>query len=122
MGLGTSCRIFTEVSNALAWAFRKNNPKAAIFNYLDDFLILAESREECQSALRDYLDCLNNIGFPVSNEKTVYPCQNLEFLGLGVNAHDLSFFIPDTKRDKALEMITQFMAKKHQKVHTFQKL
>ena len=41
MGLGSSCRIFTEISNALAWIFTQHNPKATVFNYLYDFLIVA---------------------------------------------------------------------------------
>ena len=108
MGLGTSCRIFTEISNALAWMFKQQNPRAAIFNYLDDFLIMAADKEQCQSALDNFLSTLEYNGFPVSHEKTVLPYQSIEFLGLEVNSQNMSYFIPDAKRVKAVDMITLF--------------
>ena len=122
MGLGTSCRIFTEVSNALAWIFKQQNPRAAIFNYLDDFLIMAADKEQCQSALDSFLATLEYNGFPFSHEKTVLPCQSIEFLGLGVNSQSMSYFIPDAKRVKAVDMITTFLEKNRQSVLTIQKL
>ena len=122
MGLGTSCRIFTEVSDALAWIFKKRNKDAFIFNYLDDFLILADSESKCQSSLNDFLSSLEYLGFPVSHEKTVQPCQRLEFLGLGIDASALSFYVPDSKRTKTVDMITSFLSTKRHKVHTIQKL
>ena len=122
MELGTSCRIFTEISNSLAWIFLNRHPNAMIFNYLDDFLILATSESKCKTALDDFLFVLDDIGFPVSQEKTVEPCQSVEFLGLGINSSELSFFIPDSKRTKTADMITSFLNKKRHRVHTIQKL
>ena len=122
MGLGSSCRIFTEISNALAWIFTQHNPKATVFNYLDDFLIVARDKQQCEYALQSFLNILNDIGFPVSDEKTVLPCQSLEYLGLGVNAKDRSFFIPANKREDAISLITSFLEKKSQKVRTIQKV
>ena len=117
-GLGSSCQIFTEISNALAWIFTQHNPKATVFNYLDDFLIVARDKQQCEYALQSFLNILNDIGFPVSDEKTVLPCQSLEYLGLGVNAKDRSFFIPANKREDAISLITSFLEKKSQKVRT----
>ena len=102
--------------------FKQQNPRAAIFNYLDDFLIMAADKEQCQSALDNFLSTLEYNGFPVSHEKTVLPCQSIEFLGLGVNSQNMSYFIPDAKRVKAVDMITTFLEKNQQKVHSIQKL
>ena len=46
----------------------------------------------------------------------------MEFLGLGVNAKDRSFFIPANKREDEINLITSFLEKKSQKVRTIQKL
>ena len=54
--------------------------------------------------------------------KTVLLFQSLEFLGLGVNANDRSFFNPANKRDDAINLIKSFLEDKSQNVCTRQKL
>ena len=92
-----------------------------MLNYLDDFLIVVRDKQQCEYALPSFLNILNDIGFPVSDEKTLLPCQSLAFLGLGVNAKDRSFSIPANKREDAINLITPFIDKK-QKVCTIQKV
>ena len=61
MGLGISFCIFTEITNSLAWMFLNSHPNAMIFNYLDDFLILATRESTCKAALDDFLTVLDDI-------------------------------------------------------------
>ena len=49
-------------------------------------------------------------------------CQSLEFLGLGVNANDRSFFIPANKREDAINLTQSFLEDKSQRVCTIQKV
>ena len=105
----------------VSWIFTQHNPKATVFNYLDDFLIVVRDKQQCEYALPSFLNIPNVIGFPVSDEKTLLPCQSLAFLGLGVNAKDRSFFIPANKREDAINLITPFIEEK-QKVCTIQKV
>ena len=122
MGLGTSCRTFQTISDSLCWIFRQNNPKCKIYSYIDDFLVLAPSKSDCEAGLSRLLAQLRYLGFPVSDPKTVNPCTNIEFLGLGLDSQDLSFFVPDKKRQKITAEIDKFISSKSQRVHTIQKL
>ena len=54
----------------------------AIVVYLDDFLIIGESREACQVAFHALLALLQNLGFSISWRKVVPSTQRLVFLGI----------------------------------------
>lgn len=122
MGLGTSCAIFQSISDSLSWIFSNRNPECTIYNYIDDFLTIAPTESKCKMALEDFLQTLKNLGFPVSEPKTVHPCTRLDFLGLGIDSKTLSFYVPQKKRDKISQEINLFLASKHQRVHAIQKL
>lgn len=122
MGLSTSCRIFDSISKSLAWVHTKRNPQSKIFSYLDDFLILARTESDCKRALDSFLDLLKFLGFPISTQKTVEPSTSVEFLGLGLNSENLSFYVPESKRIKISDDITSFLAKSSHRVHRIQKL
>ena len=122
MGLSTSCAIFQSISNSLAWWFRRAFADCEMFNYIDDFLILAPNKERCQQALDGFLATLDYLGFPVSPQKTVLPCTHIEFLGLGIDSDSLSYFVPLSKREKYLREIDNLLSKKSHRVHTIQKL
>jgi hypothetical protein len=53
-----------------------------VVGYLDDFLILARTQEECQEAYDYLLWFLRDLGLPVNEEKCVGPTQSLVFLGV----------------------------------------
>ena len=122
MGLGTSCAIFSAISDSLCWLFHVKNPDCKFYNYIDDFIILAPTKELCESALSSVLSTLEWLGFPISEHKTVTPSTHIEFLGLGIDSKTLSFYVPDKKRAKISEEITKFLTPKAQRVHTIQKL
>ena len=73
MGCTYSCFLFQSISDAIAWMFERNNPDYKCFNYLDDFLILANSNDRCKLALDCFVAMLEFLGFPVSHEKTIPP-------------------------------------------------
>ena len=45
--------------------------------YLDDFLIVARSKEECTLAFETLLGLLTDLGFQISPSKLVASCQQL---------------------------------------------
>jgi hypothetical protein len=53
-----------------------------VVGYLDDFLIIANTQEECQEAYVYLLWFLRDLGLPVNEEKCVGPTQTLVFLGV----------------------------------------
>ena len=53
-----------------------------IIIYLDDFLVIGASREQCQLAYDMLLQLLVGLGFSISQHKLVPPTQRLTFLGV----------------------------------------
>ena len=56
MGCSSSCRTFELFSSALEWVFQNKWPISHIIHLLDDFLIIAASREICQRQLNLFVD------------------------------------------------------------------
>ena len=50
--------------------------------YLDDFLVIGKTEAECQLAYDTLCSLLTDLGFQLSTNKLVPPCQQLIFLGV----------------------------------------
>ena len=66
--------------------------------YLDDILILSESKEGLLADIDTVIDLLQSLGFLINGEKSIIvPTQKIECLGLIVDSTDPSFSLPDCK-------------------------
>ena len=122
MGCASSCNIFSTISDALSFAFQRENGDCKCFNYLDDFLIVAKSKSRCSQALACFMDMLECCGFPISHDKTIRPHTRVEFLGLDIDSETWTFMVPDSKKLKTLASIADFVSKPTQRVRTIQQL
>lgn len=83
-GLSTAPRIFTRLTLALAAFLRRGGVR--IFMYLDDWLVVAPSRQECLSATETVLREARALGWIVNLEKSnLTPSQRPIFLGARVD-------------------------------------
>ena len=74
-----------------AWGIR-------IIIYIDNMLVLAESRESAMEHLEVLTFLLEALGFIINKEKSVLsPAQKLEFLGLVVDSLRLQLKLPSEK-------------------------
>ncbi|KAG1935258.1 gag-pol fusion protein [Pimephales promelas] len=84
-GLALSPRVFTKIVEAALVPLREQGVR--ILNYLDDWLILAHSREqvcEHRDLVLRHLACL---GFRVNREKSkLCPVQRISFLGMEIDS------------------------------------
>jgi len=95
---GLSCApwTFTKVMKHLmglsrAWGIR-------IIIYIDNMLVLAESRESAMEHLEVLTFLLEALGFIINKEKSVLsPAQELEFLGLVIDSLRLQLKLPSEK-------------------------
>ena len=95
---GLSCApwTFTKVMKPLMALLRAWGVRTII--YIDDMLILAESRELATQHLEVLLFLLEALGFIVNREKShLCPSQELEFLGLLVDSQSLQLKLPSEK-------------------------
>ena len=123
MGAASSCQIFQRISNALAWIASSTSPvKIKIFNYIDDFLILAYTEQDCRMALAHLITMLTQLGIPVSPSKTIEPTQNITFLGIGISSVTKTFFVPQDKASKTLLELEKFLKLSCPRVKEWQRI
>ena len=123
MGASSSCQIFNRISDSLRWMFYKQTPvRAELFNYLDDFLFIADSEQNCEQALRCFENLCEKLGVPIAPHKTVRPVKSLVFLGIGIHAERLSMYIPQDKKQKMKDKLKKFLAVKAPQVKMWQSL
>ena len=73
--------------------------------YLDDFLILARSREEAVRHTEVVINLLQDFGFRINWAKSsLEPVRILEYLGVVLNQEDLTFSLPEEKIQKILDI------------------
>ena len=65
--------------------------------YLDDFLIMAESKEACAQALNYLIQLLRKLGFAINWRKVVDSTNIITFLGIELDSLTMSLRLPEDK-------------------------
>lgn len=101
-GLCSAPRTFTKIMKEVVGYQRHRGFRSVI--YLDDWLCLGDSYDECQRNVTETLKLLNCLGFVVNFDKScLYPQQCCKFLGFMYNSVDMSISLPSDKRHKILQ-------------------
>ena len=123
MGAASSCCTFQRISDALTWACISScSVHCKVFNYLDDFLIIADGRANCEQALQHFEEMCDWLGVPLSAQKTVRATLSITFLGLGIDTKHRVLFVPPQKAAKTLELLLKFLGKTCPRVREWQSI
>ena len=95
-GLSCAPSIFNRSSNAVVRMMSRRGFRSVI-NYLDDFLIIGKTYEECQQGLITLIRLLHLLGFNISWKKVILPTQEVTFLGLELDSLTMSVGLPADK-------------------------
>ena len=68
-----------------------------VVNYLDDFIVIAPSHEECMFAQSRVVDLLRFLGFHVAFEKITSPSRITTFLGIEIDSEKMELRLPESK-------------------------
>ena len=79
-GHSISCSHFQHFSNALKHILEWKTGKNWIVNYLDDFLFIATTKEDCDWLMDEFLELCDQLGVPVAMEKTEWGSGQMVFL------------------------------------------
>ena len=79
--------------------------------YLDDFLVIGKTQLECQQAYDALCSLLLDLGFELSPQKLVPPCQSLVFLGILFDTVNLTLSLPQNKLDDLKDLIASFSSR-----------
>ena len=111
-GASQAVEIFHRISNAVVRMAQKRLPQAKIVNYLDDFLIIAPTYQECNLVMESLLDLVQSLGFEVSWPKVVKPTTIITFLGIQINSEQLKLFIPKSKLHEIKGKVRKWLLKR----------
>ena len=105
-GASASCLHFERVTRLLTWIIRNEYPSAHITNYLDDFWLTQKTKHQLIALSNKFLQIVEqDIGFPISHNKTIGPAQLLDFVGLTADLINLRVSLPKDKTLKSLKII-----------------
>ena len=95
-GLSTAPRLFTKLLKPVLASLREMGH--VVVAYLDDTIIIGETREQTDQAVKDTTKILTELGFIVHDEKSVLvPQQELKFLGFNLNTVNMNICLPGDK-------------------------
>ena len=80
--------------------------------YLDDFLIIADSKEKCAAALNCLIQLLRKLGFAIHWGKVVDPTTRITFLGIELDSVSMSLSLPTNKLDTFKQELKEFLQRK----------
>ena len=84
----------------------------SVIVYLDDFLVIGDTKAECQLAFNTLLKLLRRLGFYINWKKVVDPTQSIIFLGICLNSVDCQIELPPDKCADLMSDIKCFLGKK----------
>ena len=103
-GLSPAPWLFTRVMKPVKKALRRLGIRISAF--LDDFLLLARSRQEALDHAGVAIDLLQRLGFQINWKKSVLvPQRRLEYLGVILDLEGMTFSLPPEKVEKALSLV-----------------
>lgn len=109
-GAAASCRNFELCMRLLEWIIKNEYPPALITHYLDDWWLTQKLKCQTLLFMKFFISLVEqDIGFPLSHNKTVGPAQQLDFVGLTANLHTLCITLPADKVAKCLTAINSIL-------------
>lgn len=80
--------------------------------YLDDFLIISDSKQACAQALSVLIQLLRKLGFSIHWGKVVDPTHKITFLGIELNSLEMSLRLPLDKMCILRQELQSFLTRK----------
>ena len=112
MGASIACSMFEKFSTFLEFRVKQVTRSNSITHYLDDFLFVASTEEQCSELLTSFISCCSELGVPLAAEKTEGPAQNLTYLGLELDALRGQVRVPADKVSAISAQIHQTLARR----------
>ena len=90
--------------------------------YLDDWWIIAETKERCTEIMNLLLKLLRDLSFAISYNKVVPPTTKLTFLGIQLDSVHMLLTLPGNKVIELLDLLRTFTRKHHASLKQLQSL
>lgn len=117
-GLSSAPYIFTKILRPVFAYLRERGYQS--ITYLDDFLLLGASNEECRTNVYASVNLLHSLGFVVNFAKShLVPSNRRQYLGFIFDSTEQSIAIPPSRRTKLLELTTSLAHKSRSSIREF---
>ena len=110
-GLASATAIFEWYSSAAEFIARKLLPVSALTHYVDDFLLMHKSKEQCAKLLDLLLRLFKELGLPVSPSKIELAAQLMVFLGILFNSINMTISLHESRVKDIESMLDEWMNK-----------
>lgn len=120
-GLRCAPYLFTQITNFVLRCLQRRGFTRCLV-YLDDFLVLGSSAQECIEAQQMLISILRSLGFYIAWKKCVAPSQIITYLGVTFNSVQMSVSLPQDKMDRLHQELKFFIDKDRATKHQIQRL
>lgn len=120
-GAKSSSKIFHRITQSVRRMMARRG-FTDIIVYLDDFLVIGATREQCELAYDTLLQLLLGLGFSISDHKLIAPTQNLTFLGVQLDTTACTMTLPDDKLAELQALVIGFQNKQRANKKQLQRL
>ena len=121
-GASQAVGIFHRLSNSIVRMVKRRKLIGNVVNYLDDFLVIAPTKYQCQLLMDEVLKLIVSLGFDINWQKVVYPAQVVTFLGIEINSVTSYLSIPASKLAEIKSKLLLWVGKKSTTKHELQSL
>ncbi|XP_034554896.1 uncharacterized protein LOC117823776 [Notolabrus celidotus] len=108
-GCRSSPKIFDSLSEALCWVLTNNYRLPYILHLLDDFLVVTPSSSPPKFGLVTLTKAFEELGVPLSEEKTSGPGTSIEFLGITLDSISLQASLPQEKIQRITLILSNYL-------------
>ena len=110
-GASKSPEVFHRLTQAVTRMMARRGFRT-ILAYLDDFLIIGDTKHECELAYYELIKLLTELGFNINWEKAVAPTQRLTFLGIEIDTVLRQLCLPDSKLCELRQLLSDTLLKR----------
>jgi hypothetical protein len=108
-GSSMSCKIFQSLSSSIVRMLKARGVMSV--SYLDDFIIVADSKDLCQKGLDCLIEIVTGLGLVVNYNKVAYPDQIMSFLGVEINCISRTLALPPDKLSEVKLLLLSWVKK-----------
>ena len=110
-GIRSGPKNFDMFARGLLYIMQKNGVSKDSLNYLDDYLLVCDTREKCQLDLEIMVEVANKCGFKIQPEKTAGPSRVIEFLGIILDTKSRELRISEVRMHEMCELIQDWLSR-----------
>ena len=120
LGISDLVFFFTKLVRPIVVYCRRRGMQ--LYVYIDDFIVLGNSKEDCEMKVAFLRSVLKRSGFVESVVKYQPPCQVGVFLGLTLDCRKNRVFIPEAKQESIIRKMTWHLTLKRTSYRTISKV